>query len=74
MFSVVRGITEEELIKRSPRGQGVAVLLNFLKSIENKSLTDIAISNVNNCLLRVYPQLHVVLCGQLFISCVPVTN
>ena len=50
----VESLREEELIKRSPRGQRVEVLLNFLKSIENKSLTDIAISilsNVNNCLI-----------------------
>ena len=50
----VKSLREKELIKRSPRGQRVAVLLNFLKNIEHKSIIDITISiifNVNICLL-----------------------
>ena len=53
-LSCIKSLTEEELIKRSPRGKRVGVLLNFLASMQNESVADISItliSMINNCVV-----------------------
>ena len=53
LLSCRKVLAEEELIKRSPRGKRVGVLLNFLASMDPKSVADVSITLItmlNNCL------------------------
>ena len=53
LLSCIKMLAEEELIKRSPRGKRVGVLLNFLASMDHKIVADISITLItmlNNCL------------------------
>ena len=53
-LKVVLSLEEEELIKRSPRGQKLGIMLKFVQSMETKDISDIAahlMSLANKCIL-----------------------